>query len=311
MARRLRAFLLRKGTSPARVDDIVQETALRLVQMGDAVDRDRSPWPLIVTIALNLQRDEYRSASRCEIQYEVPEAAGAHDVETAGIARAELSEVMRAMTHLTKAQRAVLLGEIGDAEGTFGVTAADKMLRLRARKKLRTMVERLSAGVFVRSRRVFEVIESAFTSDGALTKMSTCLACAFVGFAATIAMPTLPGLSGNRVVLPGTVAGASTVRVADAMARPAAGHVGNLSVSSKSAPSLHAHRSKSSRRAADARNASGLPSTPSLPVDQPSLPQTPQVPVPSNPQPKPPAVPSGPVPSLPLPHLPLPGVLHR
>lgn len=302
MAPRLRALLLRKGMNPARVDDIVQETALRLVQMDEAVDRTRSPWPLIVTIALNLQRDEFRSASRCEIQYELPDAPAVHDVESSGIARAELSSVMRAMRHLTQAQRAVLLEEIDG--GTVGPSsAADKMLRMRARRKLRTMVERLSAGVAWRFRRVVDVFGQALSVDGAIAKVGTCLACAFVGLAATISLPLVPALTRPAIAAPSAGAGSVTVY--------RGAHVGHVGVRPtrvvvRRVDAHVASHNTSKAKQAQAPAASTLPSTPSLPVDQPSVPNAPvpNVPVPSSPQPDVPSVPDIPVPFLPLPSAP-------
>src|SRR5688500_11781533 len=84
---RLDRFLANRSVSPCRRDDLIQETAIRLFGIWTTVDRTRSPWPLTVTIALNLLRDESRAARNRELFGDLPEAEAAHQVEAAGLAR--------------------------------------------------------------------------------------------------------------------------------------------------------------------------------------------------------------------------------
>src|SRR5687768_5809898 len=85
---RLRRFLFRKKVPSSRHDDIIQETALRLLLMWGQVDRTRSPWPLTVTIATNLLRDEGRIRPVREVAGgDLPERAAKVDVERSGLAR--------------------------------------------------------------------------------------------------------------------------------------------------------------------------------------------------------------------------------
>src|SRR5688500_4688799 len=89
LQKRLRRFLFRKKVPAARHDDLVQETALRLLLMWSQVDRSRSPWPLTVTIATNLLRDEVRVRPVREVVGDLPDHAAEVDVERSGLARVE------------------------------------------------------------------------------------------------------------------------------------------------------------------------------------------------------------------------------
>ncbi len=60
LSQRLRLLLVRKRVQPSFHDDLIQETAVRLLSMWETVDRRRPLWPLTVTIALNLLRDRWR-----------------------------------------------------------------------------------------------------------------------------------------------------------------------------------------------------------------------------------------------------------
>lgn len=131
--------------SPWLVDDIVQETGLRLFKRWDTVDPELSPWGLTLTIAKNLLWDTtHRQASR-ELLVDVPERPTSHNVEEAGIARLELWRVARAMGRMSPRHRSVLLAEVGGAEATGPTAAATKMTRMRARKRLNALLEGASA----------------------------------------------------------------------------------------------------------------------------------------------------------------------
>ena len=143
----VRAWLLRRRVPPHLVDDIVQETGLRLFKMWDEIDAMRSPRGLAFTIASNLLWDERNRRAAREVVGEVPERS-CEDVETAGIARLELARVKHAMRRLNPQQRAVLLAEIGDAEGPSASPDAIKMMRLRARRRLTALLESAPAGLF-------------------------------------------------------------------------------------------------------------------------------------------------------------------
>ncbi|HWC13825.1 MAG TPA: sigma-70 family RNA polymerase sigma factor [Actinomycetota bacterium] len=145
LAHRLERVLRSRHISPWLVDDIVQETGLRLFKRWDTVDPKLSPWGLALTIAKNLLWDAtHRQAAR-ELLVDVPERPGSHDVEDAGIARLELWRVARAMGRMTPRHRSVLLAEVGGAEASGPTAAATKMTRMRARKRLNALLEGASA----------------------------------------------------------------------------------------------------------------------------------------------------------------------
>ena len=145
----VRAWLLRRRVPPHLVDDIVQETGLRLFKMWDEIDAMRSPRGLAFTIASNLLWDERNRRSAREIVGDVPEQSCDDDVERAGIARIELARVRRAMSRLNPQQRSVLLAEIGDETIPTGSPAAVKMMRMRARRRLHAILDSAPAGAIL------------------------------------------------------------------------------------------------------------------------------------------------------------------
>ncbi|MGH2755530.1 MAG: RNA polymerase sigma factor [Actinomycetota bacterium] len=145
LARRLSFFLARSGVQGDMRDDVIQDTALRLYGMWMRVENDRSAWPLTKTIALNILRDASRRRGSVEISWEVPELAGPHDVESSGIARIELRRVEKALREMSPAHRSLILEEVGgDAPTTPTSPAAEKMMRMRARRKLIALLEKVS-----------------------------------------------------------------------------------------------------------------------------------------------------------------------
>jgi DNA-directed RNA polymerase specialized sigma24 family protein len=164
LAQVLHRVLSSRGIRTADRDDIVQETALRLVRIWDEIDHSRPILPLATTIALNLLRSNARRKTNhpevtIDETFDRPSVA---DVESDGLARLELSRVGRAMKHLNPSHRAVLLQEITDERGPAdrGV-AATKMLRMRARRRLTSLLETASVTVGLvvfRFRRSFDSI---------------------------------------------------------------------------------------------------------------------------------------------------------
>ena len=150
VAQKLQGLLAGKNVPSCKRDDIVQETGLRLFGMWEKVDRARPVWPLAVTIALNLLRDEARRHPEREVLGAIPDIPTGHDVEHEGLARIELERVQLAMAQLSPSHRDVLLNEIVPHE-EIPKTArnATKMMRLRARRALTTLLETavLRAGI--------------------------------------------------------------------------------------------------------------------------------------------------------------------
>lgn len=142
VAKRLQGLLAGKNVPACKREDVVQETGLRLFGMWEKVDRTRPVWPLVVTITLNLLRDEARRNTEREILGAVPEQPTIHDVEHEGLARLEFERVQQAMAQLSPSHRDVLLNEITPTmEVPKNARNATKMMRLRARRALATLLE--------------------------------------------------------------------------------------------------------------------------------------------------------------------------
>ncbi|MFP5298928.1 MAG: sigma-70 family RNA polymerase sigma factor, partial [Actinomycetota bacterium] len=145
---RLRYLLARYRVPAGKREDVIQETATRLVSIWSQVDPARPVWPLAKTIALNLLRDEAR-----RVFEEIPTDnidRDDPDMDPVLMARLEWNRVLTAMGSLTPSQREVLLREIGEGDRTG--SAAEKMMRMRARKSLRDAMERLPAILVTRLR---------------------------------------------------------------------------------------------------------------------------------------------------------------
>ena len=189
---RLRLFLARKKVPSGRRDDLVQEVALRLLLMWPQVDRGRPLWPLAVTITMNLVRDEGRARPVREIYGDVPDVLGVSDVETSGLARVEIDRVRRAMAALTAPQRESLLKEIGAASGNGHSVDAEKMLRLRARRKLSEVLQDVSAVVLLRYRRSLEGLQALLSIRDGLAQSSVCILCLIAGISGGVVVETAP-----------------------------------------------------------------------------------------------------------------------
>jgi hypothetical protein len=178
-------------------EDLIQETATRLFGIWTRVDRSTSPWPLTATIALNLVRDQARSHGKTEsLVADHAQLAAVVNVEESGIARFELSRVRDALGRLTTAQREALI------EDRVGLTPSEKMLRLRARKKLKALVERVPMLVWLRARRAEPAGAALIYRDG-IAQTIACVACALFG-AAAIPLTLTPGeADAHPVRLPG------------------------------------------------------------------------------------------------------------
>ncbi|HEU5034516.1 MAG TPA: sigma-70 family RNA polymerase sigma factor, partial [Mycobacteriales bacterium] len=100
MVPQLRAALAKAGAGPDDRDDLVQETAVRLLGMWDRIDWERPVEALAQRIAVNAWRDQWRRRGEREQLGELPEQASAADTERAALARVQVGEVARAFTTL-------------------------------------------------------------------------------------------------------------------------------------------------------------------------------------------------------------------
>ena len=151
---RLRRMLARHGVPADEVDDVVQETAVRLYTAWDRLFDGRALRPLVTTIALNVARDYHRRSSH----WARPVAAVPDDllvdnrgVDSAVLARLEVQRTARALSTLSPGHRRTVLEAVADdlqAEeaGRTRAPAATRMARTRARRHLVAALE-LIAGV--------------------------------------------------------------------------------------------------------------------------------------------------------------------
>lgn len=193
LQRRLRSFLGGKGVPASEIDDLVQEVAARLISFWHKVDADRPLWPLTATIALNLLRDRSRRPE-AELVGELAGLAGSNDdVADAGMARLELAAVVRAMDSLTPSQRTALLQAI-EPDGERS-TAAEKMLRMRARRRLANAVGRACGGLALKTRRLSDALNGFLSKADGVAQALACATCLFVASTGSAAL-YLPPLEG-------------------------------------------------------------------------------------------------------------------
>lgn len=192
LARRLDAMLAGKRVPPHKRDDIVQETGLRLFRMWDHVDPERPLWALVVTIALNLLRDEARKRPEREVLGLVPDRPADQDVERAGLARLEWRRVQKAMDQLSPAHRSILMAELGgDAALAARGANATKMLRMRARRRLSALLDVASASgvlIAVRIRRLLDFEHHLIAFRGLVSSSENMAAPAAAGLLSAVAL---------------------------------------------------------------------------------------------------------------------------
>lgn len=192
LARRLDAMLAGKRVPAHKRDDIVQETGLRLFRMWSQVDPERPLWALVVTIALNLLRDEARKHPEREVLGLVPDRPADQDVERAGLARLEWRRVQSAMTQLSPDHRSILMAELGDEYATSSRGPnATKMLRMRARRRLNALLDVASASsvlIGLRVRRLFDFERHVIAIRGLMSSTENLAAPAAAGFLSAVAL---------------------------------------------------------------------------------------------------------------------------
>lgn len=200
MKPRVERLLRSRGAAADVVDDVVQETSIKLLRTWDRVDPRRPLWPLARTIALNCLTDHFRKAT-AEPAAEVPDEPALYDVEEHGLARAQLSAVVRTMRSLRPKDRSVLLAEVGESNA-WANDSAHKMARLRARQRLAQALER-SAAVFsavqVGCRRTFTWLQQQGATGAEVAVPAVAGAAVAVSVALSGIAPTNTGGTDNSV----------------------------------------------------------------------------------------------------------------
>jgi DNA-directed RNA polymerase specialized sigma24 family protein len=145
---RLRRLLSSQGVGYDEIDDVIQETALRLFAAWGRVFEDVPVRPLVTTIALNVARDLHRrEQSR---PYCVPALPDVLDdrpsVDRTALARIDVARTAQAMASMSVARRRVLAQAVtdelaGEERGRHRAPAAFRMALTRARRELVTAVE--------------------------------------------------------------------------------------------------------------------------------------------------------------------------
>jgi DNA-directed RNA polymerase specialized sigma24 family protein len=227
LARRLSRFLARKGVDFSDVDDLVQETGLRLYGMWGEIDQTRGSWPLASTIALNLVRDRGRRRPIREIASgDVPDTPDLYEVERAGLARVELGRIELALASLSASHRSALLMEVGNGVACAAKDSeAARMLRMRARRRLTAMLEKVSAVVLpLRPSRLNDLIEWVFGSRQVALSTVSCVLCVALGAVTAFSSALVPprafaqgapgGVVRGGAVLPDSAVLPSRVRAA-------------------------------------------------------------------------------------------------
>jgi hypothetical protein len=193
-------------------DDVIQDTALRLYGMWMRVENDRSAWPLTKTIALNLVRDASRRRGSVEIALEIPDLPAPHDVESSGIARMELRRIEKALREMSPAHRSLLLEEIGQEPASVATSpAAEKMMRMRARKRLIALLEKVSALIPWKHARFMEWGSGLVTARDGLAGGFACFLCVVLGTGLVV---VAPGVTEPAKARPQRVVAAPTLETA-------------------------------------------------------------------------------------------------
>jgi RNA polymerase sigma factor (sigma-70 family) len=200
----LRAVLTRRRIPIDAREDVLQETALRLLRSWDRI-RPESLWAFALTVALNIVRDEARKKERHDRScFESPIVD--RDPEHEALVRLELERVRVALTRMNERQRTVLLSEIGEAVHEAS-TPAQKMARLRARQRLRALLEDASALValpVMKLRRWMHDADAVVANAAAswAIRVATLSTVAAIAVPAAIGSPGAPSLEHAETISP-------------------------------------------------------------------------------------------------------------
>jgi DNA-directed RNA polymerase specialized sigma24 family protein len=245
VSRRVGGMLNRRGLRPADIDDVVQETALRLYRSWGQLDAGRPVEPYAKTIALNVWRDGLRRGDQEQLVSDVPDAPTVSaGVEQIFLAREELSRTRRALGRMRPAQRGLLVAvaeeELGLGTEHGAVTDALRMARMRARRQLLVVLQSASAvaaavGSGLRSLRRHQVATLA-----ALPAAFALLAAVHISTRPAEVTPSGAGVQQQRAAAAVATTQATTL-VAPRQARPAvtAGHRAQARRAQKVAPTYY------------------------------------------------------------------------
>jgi DNA-directed RNA polymerase specialized sigma24 family protein len=225
---RLRRMLARHGVPADEVDDVVQETAIRLYSAWDRLFDGRPLRPLVTTIALNVARDYHRRSSHwARPVAAVPDdvLVDSHGVDSAVLARLEVARTARALSTLSPGHRRTVLEAVADdlqAEeaGRTRAPAATRMARTRARRHLAAALELIAGVTGVGVAVARRPLSSPAVSGGA--------AVAVGALALSAALVVHPGSADSKAATTdgaGMASRVTTTSAPGAAARPAVTHL--------------------------------------------------------------------------------------
>ena len=215
-AARLKTALRRRRIPAPLIDDLVQDTGLRLFQKWECVDPERGAWPLAYTVAMNILKDQLRSEERKKSNLPPP-APSEFDPELMALARIELERVRDALVQLSPGQRSALLAEIGECAENGRSPSAVKMLRLRARKRLRALTHEapgVLGSIELLAQKFLERAHSVSLPGG--SALAAPLAAGLLSLGLVTSQSSLQGLGGSTVdpERPGQTSTSSSAHVA-------------------------------------------------------------------------------------------------
>lgn len=197
---RLRRLLAKQGIATDDLDDVLQETAIRLCSAWDRLYDGRPLRPLVTTIALNVARDHYRrSTTRPRLVEALPDdlMVDTRDVDTAVLARLEVDRAARALSMLAPAHRQTVLDAVADdlsaeQSGRTRAPASVRMARTRARRQLIAAFELIAGLVGL----LVAAVRRPFSSP------ATQVGLALTAAAASLAVVWHPGAAPGHVTTP-------------------------------------------------------------------------------------------------------------
>ena len=196
LSQRLRRVLHARRVPADLVDDIVQETGLRLFRNWSKVDQ-ATVWALANTVLLNIVRDEVRKNEVRKRDARLLIAETARNLDDEMLNHLELRRVERVIRKLSDVDQQVLLAEWGvSSDETFVSPAALKMARMRARRRLRAALGNASAlvpGWWRFRRAMFSKNASLWNVSEQLSHIAVASALAIAGIAGSFAAAPQPG----------------------------------------------------------------------------------------------------------------------
>ena len=198
----------------------------------ERIDVTSDVFPLAYTIARNLATDRAREAGRVELRPDL-ENGLADDPSDVAAARIELKQVLRGLMTLTPRYRDLLLAEAGWSSPNPEATGvATNMARMRARRRLRAILERASVLIGLPFKRIRAGASRLSASERVQSGQSV------VTFTVEVAVACLLALTGAASIVDGGANGTpgemrtrslgQTVASRGSSGRPP-GHQGTLS----------------------------------------------------------------------------------